>query len=169
MRRSRDIRVNVANLLPRNFGEFTMRNFRDPCTNVVRVSHDCCATVLRQHVKNSRLSGEKMKLSDIRMNVVRHSHEYHATVLQIKIKIRYIRGKVVRHSHECRATVVRQSRDSRATVARYIFKIRPKYANVYLMRLQHESFVYIVNLFHVIVANYSRTSLRLSHSSEIGA
>ena len=37
------------------------------------------------------------------------------------------------------------------------------------MRLQHESFVYIVNLCRVIVANYSRTSLRLSHPSEIGA
>ena len=37
------------------------------------------------------------------------------------------------------------------------------------MRLQHESFVYIVNLCRVIVANYSRTSLRLSQSSEIGA
>ena len=37
------------------------------------------------------------------------------------------------------------------------------------MRLQHESFVYIVNLCRVKVANYSRTSLRLSHPSEIGA
>ena len=37
------------------------------------------------------------------------------------------------------------------------------------MRLQHESIVYIVNLYRVIVANYSRTSLRLSHPSEIGA
>ena len=37
------------------------------------------------------------------------------------------------------------------------------------MRLQHESFVYIVNLCRIIVANYSRTSLRLSHPSEIGA
>ena len=108
-RLSRDVRANVANLSPRNFGEFTMRNFRDTRTNVVRVSHDGRATVLRQHAKNLRLSGEKIKLSVIRTNVVRHSHECRASVVRIKMKIRYIRGKVVRHSHECRATVVRQS------------------------------------------------------------
>ena len=113
VRRSFDVRANVANLSPRNFGEFTMRNFRDTRTNVVRVSHDGRATVLRQHAKNSRLSGEKIKLSVIRTNVVRHSHECRATVVRIKMKIRYIRGKVVRHSHECRATVARLSRDSR--------------------------------------------------------
>ena len=98
-----------ARLSPRNFGVFTMRNFCDPRTNVVRVSHDGRATVLRQHAKNSRLSGEKIKLSDIRANVVRHSHKCRATVIQIKIEIRYIRGKDMRHSHERRATVVRQS------------------------------------------------------------
>ena len=129
-RQSRDVRANVANLSPRNFGEFTMRNFRDTRTNVVRVSHDGRATVLRQHAKNSRLSGEKIKLSVIRTNVVRHSHECRATVVRIKMKIRYIRGNVVRHSHECRATVVRQSRDYRATVVRCIFKIRPKFATL---------------------------------------
>ena len=32
-----------------------------------------------------------------------------------------------------------------------------------------KSCVYIVNLCHERVANYSRTSLQLSHSSEIGA
>ena len=37
------------------------------------------------------------------------------------------------------------------------------------MRLQRESCVYIVYLCREIVANYSRTSLQLSHSSEIGA
>ena len=37
------------------------------------------------------------------------------------------------------------------------------------MRLQRESCVYIVYLCHEIVANYSQTSLQLSHSSEIGA
>ena len=113
MRRSCDVRANVANLSPRNFGEFTMRNFRDTRTNVVRVSHDSRATVLRQHAKNSRLSGEKIKLSDIRTNVVRHSHECRATVVRIKMKIRYIRATVVRQSRDCRATVARLSRDSR--------------------------------------------------------
>ena len=166
MRRSRDSRANVANLSPRNFGKFTMRNFCDTRTNVVRVSHDGRATVLRQHAKNSRLPGKKIKLSDIRANVVRHSHECRATVVRIRMKIRYIRGKVVRHSHECRATVVRQSRDIFSKLDRNSRICR---INVYSMRLQHESFVYIVNLCREIVANYSRTSLRLLHSSEIGA
>ena len=48
VRHSCDVRASVANLSPRNFGEFTMRNFRDTRTNVVRVSHDGRATVLRK-------------------------------------------------------------------------------------------------------------------------
>ena len=99
-----------------------------------RHSYECRANIARRSrdslAKTSRLSGEKIKLSHIRTNVVRHSHECRATVVRIKMKISYIRGKVVRHSHECRATVVRQSCYYRATVARYIFKIRPKFANL---------------------------------------
>ena len=75
---------------------------------LVRMSCKCRTTVLRKHAKTLRLSGEKIKLSDIRTNVVRHSHEFHATVIRIKMKISYIRGKVVR----------------------YIFKIRLKFANL---------------------------------------
>ena len=37
------------------------------------------------------------------------------------------------------------------------------------MRLQRESCVYIVNLCREIDANFSQTSLQLSHSNEIGA
>ena len=84
MRRSHDVRASVANPSPRNFSEFTMLNFRDTRTNVVRVLHDGRATVLRQHAKNSRPFGEKIKLSDM--------------------GTRYI--------------------------ARYILKIRPKFANL---------------------------------------
>ena len=83
-----------------------------------RHSYECRASVARRSrdslettCENLRLSGEKIKLSDIRTNVVRHSRECRATVVRIKMKISYIRGKVVRHSHECHATVVRQSRD----------------------------------------------------------
>ena len=74
VRRSRDVRTSVANLSPRNFGEFTMRNFCDTHTNVARRSRNSLA-------KTSRLSGEKIKLSDIR--VARHSHECRATVVRI--------------------------------------------------------------------------------------
>ena len=117
--RSCNVRASVANLSPRNFGKFTMQNFCDTRTNVVRVSYDGRATVLRKHANTSRLFGEKIKLSDIRTNVVRHSHECRATVVRMQMKISYIRGKVVRHSHECLATV-----------ARNVFKIRRKFANL---------------------------------------
>ena len=132
-----------------------MRNFRDTRTNVVRLSHDGRATVLRQHAKNSRLFGEKIKLSDIGTNVVPHSHECRAIVVRIKNK-----NKI--HSRESRETLSRMSRDCRATVARlsrdiFNFKIRPKLricrTNVYSMRLQHENNVYIVNLCREIFAN----------------
>ena len=108
-RLSRDVRASVANLSLRNFGEFAMQNF----ASVARRSRD---SLERNHANTSRLSGEKIKLSDIHANVVRHSHECRTTVVRIKIKIH---GKVVRHSHECRETV-----------SRYIFKIRPKFANL---------------------------------------
>ena len=42
---------------------------------LVRMSCECLTTVLRKHAKISQQSGEKLKLSDIRTNVVRHSHE----------------------------------------------------------------------------------------------
>ena len=113
-RRSCDIRASAANLSQQNFCEFTMRNFRDTRTNVVRVSYDGCMTVLRKHANTSRLSGKKIKLSDIR-----------TTVVQMKMKISYIRGKV-----DTLTNVARYSCDSGATVVRYIFKIRLKFANL---------------------------------------
>ena len=52
-----------------------------------RHSYECRASVARRSrdslAKTSRLSGEKMKLSDIRTNGVRHSHECRATVVRI--------------------------------------------------------------------------------------
>ena len=49
-------------------------------------SYECRASVARRSrdslEKTSRLSGEKIKLSDIRTNVARHSHECHATVIR---------------------------------------------------------------------------------------
>ena len=77
------------------------------------------------------------------------------------------------HSRESRETLFRMSRDCRATVARYIFKIRPKFANLShkcpFNRMQRKSCVcLIVNLCREIVENYSQTSLQLSHTSEVG-
>ena len=108
-----DIRASVANVLLRNFDEFTMQKF-------------CDTHVLRKHANTSRRSGEKIKLSDIRTNVMQHLHECHATVVQMKMKISHIRGNAVRHSHECLATVTQLSRDIRDIY----FKNIPKLVNL---------------------------------------
>ena len=66
VRRSCECRREIlANLLCENFA------------TLVRLSHECRTILARQSL---RLSGEKIKLSDIRTNVVRHSHEYLANV-----------------------------------------------------------------------------------------
>ena len=99
VRQSYDVHASVANMSPRNFGEFTMRKN----ATLVRVSYECRTIVARQ---SSRLSGEKIKLSDIRTSVVRHSHGCHslATVVRMKMKPKL-------RSYDSRATVARQSRD----------------------------------------------------------
>ena len=75
---------------------------------LVRLSYECRTIVARQ---SSRLSGEKIKLSDIRTNVVRHSHECLVTVVRMKTKLKL-------HSWERRETISRKSRDCHTTVAR---------------------------------------------------
>ena len=102
----------LANMQCKIFATLVLMSCECHTKGVARQSRDSLA-------KTWRLSGEKIKQSDIRTNVVRHSHECRATVIRIKMKVSYIRGKVMRHFHECRATV-----------ARYIFKIRPKFANL---------------------------------------
>ena len=81
------------------------------------------------------------------------------------------------HSRESRETLSRMSRDCRATVARQSRGIFSKLdrnsricrINVHSMRMQRKSYVcLIVNLCREIVENYSRTSLQLSHTSEVG-
>ena len=75
-RYSWDVRGSVANLSPHNFGKFTMQNFCDTRMNVVRVWYEVRATVLRKKMRNtSRLSGEKIKLSNIHSNVTQLLYE----------------------------------------------------------------------------------------------
>ena len=83
-----------------------------------------------------------------------------------KLHSRESRETLSQMSHDCRATVARLSRDIFSKLDRNSRICRK---NVYSMRLQRESCVYIVYLCREIVANYSRNSLQLSHSSEIGA
>ena len=90
-----------------------------------------------------------------RKTVARQSCDGRATFMQVS---RTCRREILANLQcEIFATLVRMSRDD------CLFK------NVYSMRLQRESCVYIVYLCREIVANYSRTSLQLLHSSEIGA
>ena len=81
------------------------------------------------------------------------------------------------HSRESRETLSQMSRDCRATVARQSRGIFSKLdrnsricrINVHSMRMQRQSYVcLIVNLCRKIVENYSRTSLQLSHTCEVG-
>ena len=118
---SRDCRASVANLSPRIFGKFSMQNFRDTRTNVVRVSYDDRTTVLRKHANTSRLSGEKIKLklvSHWHANFSRLFCDCRSTFVRVS---RTSRGEIlanlqcgifatlVRMSCECRTTVTRQS------------------------------------------------------------
>ena len=111
-RLSRDCRATVARRSCECRELVAAKFWRIDNAKFSRHSYECRASVARRSrgslAITSRLSGEKINLSDIRKNVVRHSHECRATVVRIKMKIGYIRGKVVRH----------------------IFKIRPKFATL---------------------------------------
>ena len=91
-----------------------------------RHSYECRASVARRSrdslAKTSRLSGEKIKLSDIRTNVAR--------LARMSRDCRTNLNENMLHSRESRGTLSRMSRDCRTTIARYIFKIRPKFANL---------------------------------------
>ena len=72
---------------------------------LVRMLCDSRATVLRKHGNNSGLSGEKINLSNMCTNVMRHS-QCLVTVIPVRMKLRYIPENVARRSHECLSTVV---------------------------------------------------------------
>ena len=133
MRRSRDVRASVANLSPRNFGEFTMRNFRDTRTNVARVSHDGRTTVARQSCENLatiwRENKTKRHSYECRATLARMSRDCRTNLNENKLHSRESRETLSQMSRDCRATVARLSRDSRGR-AQNIFKIRPKFANL---------------------------------------
>ena len=80
------------------------------------MSCECRTTVLTKHEKTSRLSGEKIKLSDIHTNVVRQLHECRATRTnenENKLHSWESHETFLRMSHDCCATVARLSHDSR--------------------------------------------------------
>ena len=137
---------------------------------LVRMSRECRTTVARQSCENLATIWRENKTK-------RHSYDCRATLARMSRDCRTNLNENKLHSRESRETLSRMSRDCRATVARQSREIFSKLdrnsricrINVYSMRLQRESCVYIVYLCREIVANYSRTSLQLSHSGEIGA
>ena len=97
-RLSRDVRASVANLSPRNFGEFTMRNFCDTRTNVARVSHDGPRQSCENLATIWRENKTKRHLYECRAALARMSCDCHTNL----------------HSQESRETLSRMSRDCRA-------------------------------------------------------
>ena len=151
-----------------------------------RLSRDCHATVARvlRTCRHEILANLQCQIfatlvrmsRECRTTVARQSCENLATIWR--------ENKTKRHSYECRATLARMSRDctnlnenklhtvmrqSRDIFSKLDRNSRICRINVYSMKLQRESCIYIVYLCREIVAKYSRTSLQLSHSSEIGA
>ena len=112
-----DVRASVVNLSPQNFGKFTMQNFLDTRSNVVQVSYDCHATVLRKTCEHLATIWRENKTKI-------HSYECPATLSQMscdcrtnenqnKLHLQESRETLSQISGKCRATVARLSRDSR--------------------------------------------------------
>ena len=116
------VRASVAKLSPRTIGEFTSENL----ATLKRMSYDSRTTVLRKYANNSRL-----KLSDIRSNVVRHFHaECLATVVRMKMKLKL--------SYDSRATIARQSRYIFFKISRVRFASKP----IFLEALRNKLYIY---------------------------
>ena len=141
-----------------------------------RQSLECHASVARRSRDSLETICESLATIWRENKTKRHSNECRATLTRMprncrtnlnenKLHSRESREPLSRMSCDCLATVARQSRDMFSKLERNSLICR---INVYSMRMQHESCVYIVNLCREIIASYSRTSLQLSHSSEIG-
>ena len=138
--------------------KYDARLSRNSLATVVRRSCECREHVAAKfwRIYNAKISQHSY---DCRTNVVRQSRdslqntcEHLATIWrEIKTRRHECRETRSRMSRDCRtnenetiatfvgirttlsrsfATVIRQSRDYRATVARYISKIRPKFSNL---------------------------------------
>ena len=108
-----------GDMSPPNFGEFTMRKFRDTRTIVVRMPYDSRATDLRIHANISRLSGEKLKSRRHSYECRETAHKCLATVVRMILKLKL-------HSWELLKTHSRMPRDFHTTVAILSRDILPK-------------------------------------------
>ena len=107
------------------------------------------------------LSGEKIKLSDIRVNVVRLS----GISCDLKMKLNNIHGNFVGHFNDCCTSILRLS----LGICETFCKIRLKFTkfmyciNFLSVRLQRE------NCIIKSLSKRSQTGLHLLHSREIWA
>ena len=151
-RTSRELVAKFFNMLKNFMRIFSPKYF-------ARLSRECRTTVVRQSCENLATIWRENKTK-------RHSYECRATLARMSRDCRTNLNENKLHSRESRETLSRMSRDIFSKLDRNSRICRK---NIYSMRLQRESCVYIVYLCREIVTNYSRTSLQLSHSSEIGA
>ena len=101
---------------------------------LVRMSRECRTTVARQSCENLatiwRENKTKRHSYECRATLARMSRDYRTNLNENMLHSRESRETLSRMSRDCRTNVARLSHDSRATIARYIFKIRPKFANL---------------------------------------
>ena len=128
-----------------------------------RHSYKCRASVARRSRDSLETTYENLATIWRENKTKRHPYECRATLARMSSDCRTNRNENKLHSQESRETLSRMSRDCHATIARQsrdIFSTLGRNSricrmDVYSMRLQHESCVYIVNLCREIVANYS--------------
>ena len=117
-----------------------------------RHSYECRTTVTRQSCENLATIWRENKTK-------RHSYECRATLARMSHDCCTNLNENKLHSRESRETLSRMSRDScegRATVARYIFKIRPKFANLSQKCLFNETATRKLCLYRLPLSQNSR-------------
>ena len=112
-------------------------------------SYECRTTVARQSCENLATIWRENKTN-------RHSYECRATLARMSRDCRTNLNENKLHSRESRETLSRMSRDCRATVVRYIFKIRPKFANLSQKCIFNETATWKLCLYHLTLSRNSR-------------
>ena len=101
-----------------------------------------------------------------KLNVVTRYHECLAIVVRAKIIPSDNHANVERHSYECLTTVVRVSRNCRATVVRHTFKIVSKFA---ILLYKCPSIELAIALLLLMLISHWHANSVVQHSYECGA
>ena len=83
VRHLHDAHASVANMSPRNFGEFKMRKFRDSRTIVVRMPYDCRATVLATIWRENKTKRHSYECSETFSRM-----KWLETIVRMKMKLK---------------------------------------------------------------------------------